>query len=91
MLGVSIDFGVVFYLDSEIRRKAIADREDEYHAQRLKAVLSPVRADPFIDGMDYSKIARFVSDAVICVLSAYVNINLFFHGLDLNFRLRSPL
>ncbi|EUB57959.1 Splicing factor 3B subunit [Echinococcus granulosus] len=36
--------------EPETRRKIIADREDEYHAQRLKAVLSPVRADPFKDG-----------------------------------------
>lgn len=39
------------FLEPEIRRKVIADREDEYHAQRLKAVLSPVRADPFKYGM----------------------------------------
>lgn len=37
----------------DVRRKAIADREDEYHAQRLKAVLSPVRADPFADGNNF--------------------------------------
>ncbi len=37
-------------IEPEIRRKAIADREDEYHAKRLKAVLSPIRSDPFADG-----------------------------------------
>jgi splicing factor 3B subunit 1 len=35
---------------ADYRRPTIADREDEYRAKRLQAVISPARVDPFADG-----------------------------------------
>ncbi|KAL7064336.1 hypothetical protein AAHC03_05480 [Spirometra sp. Aus1] len=37
-------------VEPELKRKTIADREDEYHARRQAAMFSPARADPFADG-----------------------------------------
>lgn len=56
--------------EPEIRRKAIADREDEYHAQRLKAVLSPIRADPFAEGSDYTLFSFAIR--YLCVLFSHL-------------------
>ena len=86
MFGFSGSIIVDSCLETEIRRKAIADREDEYHAQRLKAVLSPVRADPFNDGMN-----PFIAFEAHIFLILTIIPDSPFHGLDLYFHLRSRI
>lgn len=41
---------------AERRQKTIAEKDDEYRAQRRRMIISPERIDPFAEGLCYDYI-----------------------------------